>query len=69
LAFYDKVKENQLEYVKDFGKENAIQPEYVAHTLDRLAEKDAIFTVDTGMCCVWGARFITGTGKKNVRII
>lgn len=66
LAFYEKVKENQLEYVKDYGKENAIQPEYVAHTLDRLADRDAIFTVDTGMCCVWGARFITGTGKRKM---
>lgn len=66
LAFYDKVKENQLEYVKDSGKEDAIQPEYVAHTLDRLAKRDAIFTVDTGMCCVWGARFITGTGERKM---
>ncbi|WP_313093327.1 thiamine pyrophosphate-dependent enzyme [Chryseobacterium flavum] len=66
LAFCEKVKENQLTYVKDFGKENAIQPEYVAYTLDRLAKNDAIFTVDTGMCCVWGARFITGTGKRKM---
>lgn len=66
LAFYEKVKENQLSYVKDFGKENAIQPEYVAHTLDRLADRNAVFTVDTGMCCVWGARFITGTGERKM---
>lgn len=66
LSFYEKVKENQLTYVKDFGKENAIQPEYVTHTLDQLAKKDAIFTVDTGMCCVWGARFITGTGERKM---
>ncbi|MFT3904660.1 MAG: thiamine pyrophosphate-binding protein [Niabella sp.] len=66
LAFYEKVKETQLTYVKDWGKENAIQPEYVAHTLDKLAKNDAIFTVDTGMCCVWGARFITGTGERKM---
>jgi pyruvate dehydrogenase (quinone) len=66
IEFYEKVKENQLAYVKDFGKEDAIQPEYVAHTLDRIAKKDAIFTVDTGMCCVWGARFITGTGERKM---
>lgn len=66
LAFYEKVKENQLTYVKDFGKKDAIQPEYVAYTLDQLAKKDAIFTVDTGMCCVWGARFITGTGERKM---
>jgi len=66
LEFYEKVKEHQLTYVKEFGTENNIQPEYVAHTLDQLAKNDAIFTVDTGMCCVWGARFITGTGERKM---
>lgn len=66
LEFYDKVKENQMTYVKDFGSENAIQPEFLTHTIDRLANKDTIFTVDTGMCCVWGARYITGTGERQL---
>jgi len=66
LEFYEKVKENQLTYVKDQGTENGIQPEFVTHTLDKLATKDAIFTVDTGMCCVWGARYITGTGERKM---
>lgn len=66
LEFYNEVKQKQLTYVKDSGKENAIQPEFVAHTLDQLANKDAIFTVDTGMCCVWGARYITGTGERKM---
>jgi len=52
--------------VKDAGGENAIQPEFVAHTLDKLAAQDAMFTVDTGMCCVWGARYITGTGQRKM---
>ncbi len=66
LEFYDKVKEDQMIYVKDPGSENAIQPEYVTHVLDRLANHDTIFTVDTGMCCVWGARYITGTGDRKL---
>ena len=66
LEFYEKVKENQQVYVKDQGKENKIQPEFVAETINRLAAHDAIFTVDTGMCCVWGARFIDGTGKRKM---
>lgn len=66
LEFYQKVLEHKLIYVKDRGKINAIQPEYVAHTLDRLAKKDAIFTVDTGMCCVWGARYINGTNDRRM---
>ncbi|WP_042720258.1 thiamine pyrophosphate-dependent enzyme [Flavobacterium sp. B17] len=66
LEFYEKVKENQLTYVKDPGTENSIQPEFVTHTLDKLATEDAVFTVDTGMCCVWGARYITGTGERKM---
>ena len=41
-------------------------PEFVAATLDDLAEDDAIFTVDTGMCNVWGARYLTPNGKRRV---
>jgi pyruvate dehydrogenase (quinone) len=66
LALYKKVNENKLTFVHDKGKENAIQPEYVTYILDELANKDAIFTVDTGMCCVWGARYITGTGQRKM---
>ena len=66
LHLYDKVKENLLTYVKDTGKENHISPEFVAATINELANDDAIFTVDTGMCCVWGARYITGTGKRTM---
>ncbi|RNL54080.1 thiamine pyrophosphate-dependent enzyme [Pedobacter jejuensis] len=66
LDFYKKVKENQQVYVKDNGEEDKIQPEFVAETINRLANKDAIFTVDTGMCCVWGARFIEATGERKM---
>ncbi|MEO6930587.1 MAG: thiamine pyrophosphate-dependent enzyme, partial [Chitinophagaceae bacterium] len=64
LHLYKKVKENLLTYVKDSGKDNLISPEYVASTINDLASEDAIFTVDTGMCCVWGARYIESTGKR-----
>ena len=66
LELYKKVLENKMTYVHEKGKENAIQPEYAAYLLDELATKDAIFTVDTGMCCVWGARYITGTGDRKM---
>jgi pyruvate dehydrogenase (quinone) len=66
LEFYGKVKEHQLSYVKDQGSENKIQPEFVADTINRLSDLDAIYTVDTGMCCVWGARFIDGTGQRKM---
>lgn len=66
LKFYEKVKENMKIYINDNGGEDTIQPEYLAYVLDELADKDAIFTVDTGMTCVWGARFIKGTGQRKM---
>jgi len=66
LKFYNSVKKNMDIYIKDNGDEDTIQPEYLAHIIDQLASKDAIFTVDTGMTCVWGARFIKGTGERKM---
>ena len=45
-------------YVDQVGTRRPIHPEYVAATLDELASPDAVFTVDTGMCAVWGARYL-----------
>ncbi|MXV52711.1 ubiquinone-dependent pyruvate dehydrogenase [Pedobacter sp. HMF7647] len=64
LEVYEKVKENQQTYVDDHGEKDIIHPEYVAAMIDKYATNDAIFTVDTGMCCVWGARHLNATGKR-----
>jgi pyruvate dehydrogenase (quinone) len=66
LEFYKEVKKKLLIYVEDPGKPNAIHPEFVASVINELADKDAIFTVDTGMCCVWAARYIEGTGERKM---
>jgi pyruvate dehydrogenase (quinone) len=66
LKFYKEVKKNLLIYVKDPGKPNAIHPEFVVSIINELAAKDAIFTIDTGMCCVWAARYIDGTGERKM---
>jgi len=66
LEFYKEVKKKMLIYVHDPGKLNAIHPEFVASVINELAAKDAIFTVDTGMCCVWAARYIHGTGGRKM---
>ena len=66
LEFYKEVKKNLQIYVNDPGKPNAIHPEFVVSVINELAAKDAIFTVDTGMCCVWAARYIDGTGERKM---
>jgi pyruvate dehydrogenase (quinone) len=66
LRVYADVKEKLQTYVDDGGKKELIHPEFVASILDELADDDAIFTVDTGMSCVWGARYIKATGKRKM---
>ncbi|WP_297850651.1 pyruvate dehydrogenase [uncultured Corynebacterium sp.] len=46
-------------------KATPIHPEYAAQLIDELADDNALFTVDTGMCNVWAARYITPNGKKD----
>src|SRR5699024_2800414 len=53
-------------YTKNVERMKPIHPEFVAATLDELADDDAVFTVDTGMCNVWGARYITPNGKRRL---
>lgn len=70
LKIYETVKKNLNTYVTNKGAENKIHPEYVMHLINKKADENAIFTVDTGMTCVWGARYLESTGKRtNVRLI
>jgi pyruvate dehydrogenase (quinone) len=66
LEFYKEVKRHLQTYVENTGKPNAVHPEFVASVINTLADKDAIFTVDTGMCCVWAARYLDGTGERKM---
>ena len=45
-------------YVNHEGSGQGLRPEMVATALSDLADDDAVFTVDTGMCNVWGARYL-----------
>jgi pyruvate dehydrogenase (quinone) len=53
-------------YTRDVGHHTPIHPEHVAAQLDELAADDAVFTVDTGMCNVWAARYLTPNGRRRV---
>lgn len=66
LSRYAKVKDDLLASARDKGKQDKIQPEYLISVIDELTAKDAIYTVDTGMTCVWGARYLQATGKRRM---
>jgi pyruvate dehydrogenase (quinone) len=52
-------------YTRNVETHVPIHPEYAADVLDQAAADDAVFTVDTGMCNVWAARYITpGPGRR-----
>lgn len=71
-SFLDKQLRNHVRklsgvvdaYTSKVEKKRPIHPEYIANIIDELADDDAVFTVDTGMCNVWAARYITPNGKR-----
>jgi len=66
LHVYAKAKDHLQIYVNDKGKPNLLHPEAVISSIDRLAADNAIFTADTGMSCVWAARYLTATGHRDL---
>ncbi|WP_328610517.1 pyruvate dehydrogenase [Amycolatopsis sp. NBC_00345] len=53
-------------YISDVSQQVPLHPEYVADILDEEAADDAVFTVDTGMCNVWAARYVTPNGRRRL---
>lgn len=66
LALYKKVKSYLSSSAGVKEKEDNIQPEYLISMIDEMAAPDAVFTVDTGMTCVWGARYLQATGTRKM---
>jgi pyruvate dehydrogenase (quinone) len=58
LATHRKIAAELQTYVTHDNGGDGLRPERVAAVISRHADDDAIFTIDTGMCCVWGARYI-----------
>lgn len=59
LYEYASILKKFNEPVKNTGVKGAIRPEYMLSILDRLADDNAIFTVDTGMNNVWTSHYLT----------
>jgi pyruvate dehydrogenase (quinone) len=58
VKHHGKMVEGIQTYVTHEGSGHGLRPEMVATALSDLADDDAVFTVDTGMCNVWGARYL-----------
>lgn len=65
--FEDEQKLEREEHIDNPGTKNFIRPEFVTDMLDRLADDDAVITVDTGMNISWASHFLNNkSGKRNL---
>lgn len=63
---YQEWEKKQAVHAAVDGKpaKGLIRPEAVAASISALADDDAIFTADTGMCIVWASRFLQIKAKQ-----
>ncbi|MBP2368479.1 pyruvate dehydrogenase [Pseudonocardia parietis] len=67
LRHHAEALENVVEaYTSRVEDHRPVHPEFVASVLDDELADDAIVTVDTGMCNVWAARYITPNGRRRI---
>lgn len=61
---YGRVVEDLDDIATHKGSVNNISPEYLARLIDVTASDKAVFTLDTGMCCSWGARYLSASPDR-----
>lgn len=66
LADYAGIKDKFSEPVKNPGSKGLIRPEYMLSMLDRLADENAVFTVDTGMNNLWTSHYLTPRSDRKM---
>lgn len=67
VADFNAIEQKMAEPVLNPGKPGCIRPEFMIDTLNRLAPDNCIFTVDTGMNCVWASHYLkAGKGRQMV---
>ncbi|MGA2812789.1 MAG: ubiquinone-dependent pyruvate dehydrogenase [Candidatus Acidiferrum sp.] len=55
---YAELRGKLDKHVETLSKDDGIHPQHLATVLSELADENAIFTTDTGMCNVWSARYL-----------
>jgi pyruvate dehydrogenase (quinone) len=66
LAHYARTRRSLDALAVNDHERTPIHPQFVARTIDRLADPDAVFTVDVGSPVVWAARYLTFNGRRRL---
>jgi pyruvate dehydrogenase (quinone) len=64
-AHYRRAR-GRLDRLATEGRGSPLHPQFVAATIDRLANDDAIFVADVGTPTVWAARYLHMNGKRRL---
>ncbi|MFF8592427.1 ubiquinone-dependent pyruvate dehydrogenase [Streptomyces sp. NPDC015220] len=66
LAHYARTRRSLDALAVDDHDRTPIHPQFVASTVDRLADDDAVFTTDVGSPVVWAARYLRFNGRRRL---
>ncbi|WP_399896061.1 ubiquinone-dependent pyruvate dehydrogenase [Streptomyces sp. BBFR51] len=66
LAHYARTRKALDGLAVNDHERTPIHPQFVASTVNRLAENDAVFTTDVGSPVVWAARYLTFNGRRRL---
>jgi pyruvate dehydrogenase (quinone) len=65
-AHYRRARARLDRLARDRRNDSPLHPQFVAATVDRLADADAIFTADVGTPCIWAARYLRMNGTRRL---
>jgi pyruvate dehydrogenase (quinone) len=65
-AHYRRARARLDKLARDRRNTSPLHPQYVAATIDEMADRDAIFTVDVGTPCIWAARYLRMNGARRL---
>jgi len=64
LEHYASARKGLDELARPSPVGKPIHPQYLTSVIDKMADQDAIFTVDVGTPTLWGARYLTMNGRR-----
>jgi pyruvate dehydrogenase (quinone) len=65
-AHYGRARAKLDKLARDRRNDSPLHPQYIAATIDRLADADAVFTADVGTPCIWAARYLHMNGARRL---
>jgi pyruvate dehydrogenase (quinone) len=65
-AHYRRARARLDRLARDRQQGSPLHPQFVAATIDRIADGDAVFTADVGTPCIWAARYLRMNGTRRL---